>query len=360
MSHHIDRAFENVQILFLEKSFLEYVESGIKTGMVARGKSPAPLRATSGKSSKGKTPAKKSARMSSRSKTPPATRSKSKGRRANSPAPAAAARGGLAAREARRADREEIESLVLWKRPLDTLYHFGIVFVAFLASPVHAAMDRKNILVVGPIVMAMMALFIARLVEGPHLAPLQRLEHQFWYSMWWFGLGVASSVGLGTGAHTGTLFLFPHICAVVRTAENHKELDFDPTHNMFKIPPTLVRSMIAVIAEHLSHVASASDAFRFLSDMFLHAHAARARVPTCLPLLSFSRAFAHVLVLSHSLSLSRARYLSLFRLALALFPQCCRLNLSRSCLRQLARLLFQHSGTCSLSSCFRYTNMYKQ
>jgi len=340
---------ENVQILFLEKSFLEYVESGIKTGMLASGKSLAPLREKSGKLSRGRTPAKKSARMSSRSKTPPATRSKSTGRRANSPAAAT-----------RRADREEIESLVLWKRPLDTLYHFGIVFVAFLASPMHAAMDRKNIFVVGPIAMAVMALFIARLVEGPHLAPLQRLEHQFWYSMWWFGLGVASSVGLGTGAHTGTLFLFPHICAVVRTAENHKQLDFDPTHNMFKIPPTLVRSMIAVIAEHLSHIASASDAFRCLSHMFLHVHPARARVPTCLQSLSFSRAFAHVLVLSHSLSLSRARAISLFRLALALFSQCCRLDLSRICLRQLARLLFQHSGTCSLSFCFRYTNVYKQ
>jgi hypothetical protein len=31
---------------------------------------------------------------------------------------------------------------------------------------------------------------------------------------WWFGTGVLSSVGLGTGMHTGVLFLFPHIFRV--------------------------------------------------------------------------------------------------------------------------------------------------
>ena len=32
--------------------------------------------------------------------------------------------------------------------------------------------------------------------------------------MWWVGLGVLSSIGLGTGMHTGLLFLFPHILKV--------------------------------------------------------------------------------------------------------------------------------------------------
>jgi len=31
------------------------------------------------------------------------------------------------------------------------------------------------------------------------------------YALWWLGLGVLSSVGLGGGAHTGALFLFPHV-----------------------------------------------------------------------------------------------------------------------------------------------------
>jgi len=29
--------------------------------------------------------------------------------------------------------------------------------------------------------------------------------------VWWVGLGVLSSIGLGTGMHSGLLFLFPHM-----------------------------------------------------------------------------------------------------------------------------------------------------
>ena len=41
-------------------------------------------------------------------------------------------------------------------------------------------------------------------------------EAETWimFVVWWVGLGVLSSVGLGTGIHTGLLFLFPHIFKV--------------------------------------------------------------------------------------------------------------------------------------------------
>lgn len=32
--------------------------------------------------------------------------------------------------------------------------------------------------------------------------------------VWWVGLGVLSSVGLGSGMHSGVLFLFPHLLKV--------------------------------------------------------------------------------------------------------------------------------------------------
>ena len=31
------------------------------------------------------------------------------------------------------------------------------------------------------------------------------------YAVWWISLGVLSSIGLGTGMHSGLLFLFPHM-----------------------------------------------------------------------------------------------------------------------------------------------------
>jgi hypothetical protein len=34
------------------------------------------------------------------------------------------------------------------------------------------------------------------------------------YTTWWVALGVLSSIGLGTGMHSGLLFLFPHMLKV--------------------------------------------------------------------------------------------------------------------------------------------------
>ena len=42
---------------------------------------------------------------------------------------------------------------------------------------------------------------------------------QVWtrYIVWWVGLGVLSSIGLGTGMQSGILFLFPHMLKVSPT-----------------------------------------------------------------------------------------------------------------------------------------------
>lgn len=40
---------------------------------------------------------------------------------------------------------------------------------------------------------------------------LAQVEHVAWFVSWWLGLGVLSSIGLGSGLHSGILFLFPHI-----------------------------------------------------------------------------------------------------------------------------------------------------
>ena len=130
---------------------------------------------------------------------------------------------------------------------------------------------RRNMSKTLPAAVALLAVAVAHHVDGPHSEPLARAVHYFWYTLWWFGLGVFSSIGLGTGpcpplrrarpaaraashaagrpthpasagcarrmtrgaraagAHTGSLFLFPHICAVVRTAERRRALDFDHT-----------------------------------------------------------------------------------------------------------------------------------
>lgn len=47
------------------------------------------------------------------------------------------------------------------------------------------------------------------------------------YVVWWVGLGILSSIGLGTGMQSGVLFLFPHmlkassIRAMARVGASH-------------------------------------------------------------------------------------------------------------------------------------------
>ncbi|KAK9815151.1 hypothetical protein WJX73_008909 [Symbiochloris irregularis] len=75
---------------------------------------------------------------------------------------------------------------------------------------------------------------------------LKRADHQAewlgevegWVSfvVWWLGLGVLSSVGLGTGMHSGLLFLFPHLLKVCLAAEQCGHLHFDVRQDIWWNP----------------------------------------------------------------------------------------------------------------------------
>ncbi|GMH41707.1 hypothetical protein BSKO_09617 [Bryopsis sp. KO-2023] len=47
------------------------------------------------------------------------------------------------------------------------------------------------------------------------------------FGTWWLTLGVLSSIGFGTGMHSGVLFLFPYILKVCLAAEACQGVDFD-------------------------------------------------------------------------------------------------------------------------------------
>lgn len=53
----------------------------------------------------------------------------------------------------------------------------------------------------------------ATLCELPPLPPCAA-QGIVKYVAWWVGLGILSSIGLGTGMHSGLLFLFPHMLKV--------------------------------------------------------------------------------------------------------------------------------------------------
>jgi len=77
---------------------------------------------------------------------------------------------------------------------------------------------------------------VASSIEGPHQVHVKRTRTVLEYVVWWVGLGILSSVGLGTGMHSGILFLFPHIMKVAMAATECQSLDFDSESEMWFMP----------------------------------------------------------------------------------------------------------------------------
>ena len=67
---------------------------------------------------------------------------------------------------------------------------------------------------------------VAYHTPGPHQSFLFSTEKQVLWCLYWLGLGVLSSVGLGTGLHTFLLYLGPHIAAVTLAAYECGTMDF--------------------------------------------------------------------------------------------------------------------------------------
>jgi len=77
-------------------------------------------------------------------------------------------------------------------------------------------------------------------INGPHLYWVGELEEDIKFIIWWIGLGILSSVGLGTGMHTGLLFLFPHIMKVCMAATECGSTNFPSRSDMwFRSDPSV-------------------------------------------------------------------------------------------------------------------------
>lgn len=63
-----------------------------------------------------------------------------------------------------------------------------------------------------------------RATENPLADEIERNTE---FVVWWVGLGVLSSIGLGSGLHSGILFLFPHIFKVVMASKRCPSMNFE-------------------------------------------------------------------------------------------------------------------------------------
>jgi len=81
---------------------------------------------------------------------------------------------------------------------------------------------------------------VAFFTPGAHQPYLDEFDALVWLFVKWVGLGVLSSIGLGTGMHSGILFLFPHVVQVVMAASECNSLRFDTYGPNSFICPTTV------------------------------------------------------------------------------------------------------------------------
>jgi len=138
-----------------------------------------------------------------------------------------AARGRLV--QELKAERQKIKFST---KPLRTSYLVGrVLWRETKKLGERVITSRKRVLY--PLLLSLLFCFWVKDTRGPHAAFVDECELWIEWGLWWLALGVASSVGFGSGMHTGLLFLFPHILKVCQTAERCGHADFDSRTNIW-------------------------------------------------------------------------------------------------------------------------------
>jgi membrane protein YqaA with SNARE-associated domain len=132
------------------------------------------------------------------------------------------------------------ESLFLFQKPIKTIVTFLHGVAYFTTHCIRYIFSHQLFLF---FVIPLCVLWpLARNLPEPYALWVKSIEFYFEYIVWWVGLGVLSSVGLGSGLQSGVLFLFPHIIKVSLAAQTCNTLDFESSSDMwFRNPPNLFR-----------------------------------------------------------------------------------------------------------------------
>ncbi|KAK4257939.1 hypothetical protein QN277_007461 [Acacia crassicarpa] len=106
--------------------------------------------------------------------------------------------------------QQELEVLTLTTQPFKTLKFFTLAVIEFMNKAILYLLAKGGWLL---LLSAFVGAFgiVLMTIDGSHEKHIEELLKYFEFGLWWIALGVASSIGLGSGLHTFVLYLGPHI-----------------------------------------------------------------------------------------------------------------------------------------------------
>jgi len=118
----------------------------------------------------------------------------------------------------------------LYKKPIRVVYLFSLVLLDWIVSLKNYCINLKQKKYV---IFVLLTFLLLALIPNPFSVYVFGMVNILKFVSWWLLLGIASSIGLGTGMHTGLLFLFPHIMFTCLAADECKSLNFITWTNMW-------------------------------------------------------------------------------------------------------------------------------
>ncbi|TYI92136.1 hypothetical protein E1A91_D02G046500v1 [Gossypium mustelinum] len=106
--------------------------------------------------------------------------------------------------------RLELENLTLTTQPVKTLRFFLLAILQYIKRSASYLLAKGGWLMLSSTLIAVLGILLVT-IEGPHEKHVEEVSQYVRFGLWWIALGVASSIGLGSGLHTFVLYLGPHI-----------------------------------------------------------------------------------------------------------------------------------------------------
>jgi len=120
----------------------------------------------------------------------------------------------------------ERAKLSILRRPFITLYYFNLMVWKLVLSGIRSTYHRKAVRRSAGLILSLY--FSLKVADRA-----DKVESGFCFVSWWVGLGILSSIGLGTGMHSGLLFLWPHVFRVVASVEKCGNTHFETHSDMW-------------------------------------------------------------------------------------------------------------------------------